>query len=96
MKGVDRTGFRFVIDHFDEGKAALAPGISLQGERTIHHFAVSCKQLSDIFLLCTEGQIANKNTHEPILERGLAPGPGRFRSQGPIDSESLGRLRATA
>jgi hypothetical protein len=70
LKGIN--GFRFsgVIRHLDKCEAALSPGIPLKGQRTVDHFTEGCKQFSHVFLLSAEGKVANKDAHEPEIDRG--------------------------
>ena len=78
LQRVDGLGFHLGIRHLHEGEATLAPGIALEREGAVHHLTKGCKQLCHVFLFCTEGQIADKNAHEPGRPQGRsmrAPGP---------------------
>ena len=76
MEGVDGLDFGSVIDHLDEGEAALAPGISLEGQGTADHVTEGCKQFRYVVLLSAERKVADKDTHEPKIDRGAdACGP---------------------
>ena len=76
LQGVDGLGFGSVIDHLHEGEAALAPGISLEGQGTADHVTKGCKQFRYVVLLSAERKVADKDTHEPKIDRGAdACGP---------------------
>ena len=78
LQRVDGLGFHLGVRHLHEGEATLAPGIALKREGAVHHLTKGCKQLCHVFLFCTEGQIADKNAHEPGRPQGRsmrAPGP---------------------
>lgn len=78
LQAIDGPVFHLGIGHLHEGESALAAGIPLQREGAVHDFAKGGKQLCHVLLLSTEGQIANKNTHEPGRPQGRsmrAPGP---------------------
>jgi hypothetical protein len=69
LEGIDGLGFGGVIRHLDKGEAALPPGVALEGQGTGHHLTEGCKQFRDVFLLSTEGKVANKDAHEPEIDR---------------------------
>ena len=76
LEGVDGLDFGSVIDHLDEGETALAPGISLEGQGTADHVTKGCKQFRYVVLLSAERKVADKDTHEPKIDRGAdACGP---------------------
>jgi hypothetical protein len=76
LQGVDGLDFGSVIDHLHEGEAALAPGISLEGQGTADHVTEGCKQFRYVVLLSAERKVADKDTHEPKIDRGAdACGP---------------------
>lgn len=65
LQGLDGTVLTVVIRHLHEGEAAFAAGVALQGQRAVRHITEGRKQLSNILLLSTEGEISNKNAHRP-------------------------------
>lgn len=78
LQAIDGPVFHLGIGHLHKSESALAAGIPLQRKGAVHHVAKGGKQLSYVLLLSTEGQIANKNTHEPGRPQGRsmrAPGP---------------------
>ena len=78
LEAIDGPVFHLGIRHLHEGEAALAAGVTLERKRAVRHLSKGRKQLCHVFLLCTEGQIADKNAHEPGRPRGRsmrAPGP---------------------
>jgi len=79
LQGLDGSILQAGIGHLHEGKATLAARIPLQGQGAVRHLSVGRKQLCNVFLFCAEGQIADKNAHEPGRPRGLA-----MRASGPL------------
>ena len=65
MKRIDGSGFAGIISHFNEGETTFTTRIPLKRQGTIRDLAMGGKQFNDVFLLCPEGQIANKNAHFP-------------------------------
>jgi hypothetical protein len=63
LEGVDRPGLGVGVGHLDKGEAALAAGVTLQGQRAIDHVSEGSEQLSHVLLLSAEGKIADENTH---------------------------------
>ena len=83
LQRVDGPGFHLRIRHLHEGEAPLAPRIALKGQGAVHHLPVGRKQLCHVFLLCSEGQIADKNAHEPGRPRSRA-----MRAPGPLTAQA--------
>jgi hypothetical protein len=78
LQTIDGPVFHLGIRHLHEGESALAAGVTLQRKGAVHHVAERRKKLCHVLLLSSEGQIANKNTHEPGRPPGRsmrAPGP---------------------
>jgi hypothetical protein len=75
LKSLDRPILGVGIRHLHEGETALSTRITLQRKSAIHNIAEGRKQLSHIFLLSAEGQIANKDAHEADAG-GSGTGPG--------------------
>ena len=65
LKRFDRCGFGSVIGHFNEREAPFPSRVSLKGKGTVRDLSMRGEQFNDVFLLSTEGQIANKNAHLP-------------------------------
>ena len=63
LQAVNGLAFRGLIGHLHKGKAAFTSCVPLQGEGTTHDFAEWRKQLSHIFLLSAEGEVADENAH---------------------------------
>lgn len=63
LQGIDGLGLQLWIHHLDEGEAALATGVPLQGKGAVRHLSKGGEELENVFLLGAEGQITDKNTH---------------------------------
>jgi len=75
LQGFDRPILHLGIRHLHEGETPLATRIPLQGKGAVQNVAEGRKQFSHIFLLSTEGKIANKDAHEADAG-GSGTGPG--------------------
>lgn len=69
LQRVDGLGFRSVIRHFHKREASLAASLTFKGQRTADHFTEGCKQFRHVVLLSAEGKVADKNAHEPEIDR---------------------------
>ena len=63
LQGIDGLGLQLGIRHLDEGEAALATGVPLQGKGAVRHLSKGGEELENVFLLGAEGQITDENTH---------------------------------
>lgn len=63
LQTLDGPGLAFGIRHLDEGKTALAAGVTLEGQRAADHVTERGEQLRDVFLFGTEGEVTDENAH---------------------------------
>ena len=63
LKVVDGFLFVFVVDHLDKREAALASGLSIQGQAAVLDFAVFTEKIEQMLLLRLEREIADVDGH---------------------------------
>jgi hypothetical protein len=64
LQPFDGPRFHLVIRHLHKSETALAAGVPLQREGTIHNITKAGEEFKNVLLLCAEGKIADKDAHE--------------------------------
>jgi hypothetical protein len=93
LEVVDGGGLLGVAAHLHEGETALATGVAIQGQAALAHASVGSEQLLQILHFGIEGEVADINGHE-LLVNGETDSSKALKKVAGLEEKSVGKRRA--